>query len=124
MDMDRLCAMAGRYRLQVIEDAALAIGSSWRGRRIGRFGDLTVFLPSTRTTTAIEGGALVLNDEAEAREVETLRFHGITRLRGRHPRCSTPAASSTAGCQRRIGLGQLARLEVQRPPPRTGGRLT
>ncbi len=36
--MDALYALAGKHRLRVIEDAALAIGSSWRGRTIGSFG--------------------------------------------------------------------------------------
>ncbi len=42
LDMERLYAIAGRRGLRVIEDAAHAIGSSWRGRRIGSFGDLVV----------------------------------------------------------------------------------
>ena len=43
LDMERLYDLAARHRLRVIEDAAHAIGSSWRGRRLGSFGDLTVF---------------------------------------------------------------------------------
>src|SRR5213079_2873656 len=43
VDMERLYALAGQHRLRVIEDAAHAIGSTWRGRRIGSFGDLVVF---------------------------------------------------------------------------------
>src|SRR6202008_4850233 len=38
VDMERLYRIAGEHRLRVIEDAAHAIGSSWRGRRIGSFG--------------------------------------------------------------------------------------
>src|ERR1700753_2796620 len=43
VDMDRLLWIAERHGLRVIEDAAHAIGSQWRGRRIGSFGDLTCF---------------------------------------------------------------------------------
>lgn len=113
VDMDRLYAMAERYRLRVIEDAALAIGSSWRGRRIGGFGDLTVFsFHPNKNMTAIEGGALVLNDEAEAREVETLRFHGITRLPDGTRDVAFPGGKfNLPDVNARIGLGQLARLE-------------
>jgi len=39
VDMDRLYKIAEQHQLRVIEDAALAIGSSWRGQRIGSFGD-------------------------------------------------------------------------------------
>ena len=113
VDMDRLYALAGEYRLRVIEDAALAIGSSWRGRRIGSFGDLTVcsFHPNENMTT-IEGGALVLNDDAEALEVETLRFHGITRRPDGTRDVAFPGGKfNLPDVNARIGLGQLARLE-------------
>ncbi len=113
VDMDRLYAIAERYRLRVIEDAALAIGSSWRGRRIGGFGDLTVFsFHPNKNMTAIEGGALMLSDEAEAREVETLRFHGITRLPDGTRDVAFPGGKfNLPDVNARIGLGQLARLE-------------
>ncbi len=80
-DMDGLYALAAQHQLRVIEDAALAIGSAWRGRAIGSFGDLVVFsFHPNKNITTIEGGALVVNDAREAAEVEVLRFHGIRRL--------------------------------------------
>ncbi len=114
VDMDRLYAIAERHGPRVIEDAALAIGSSWRGRRIGGFGDLTVFsFHPNKNMTAIEGGALVLNDEAEAREVEMLRFHGITRLPDGTRDVAFPGGKfNLPDVNARIGLGQLARLEA------------
>ena len=113
VDMERLYAIAKRHGLRVIEDAALAIGSSWRGRRIGSFGDLTVFsFHPNKNMTSIEGGALVLNDEAEAREVEVLRFHGITRLPDGTRDVAFPGGKfNLPDVNARIGLGQLARLE-------------
>ncbi|HCB13459.1 MAG TPA: aminotransferase DegT [Gammaproteobacteria bacterium] len=114
VDMDRLYAIARQHRLRVIEDAALAIGSSWRGRRIGSFGDLTVFsFHPNKNMTAIEGGALVLNDEIEAREVEILRFHGITRLSDGTRDVTFPGGKfNLPDVNARIGIGQLARLNV------------
>src|SRR3974377_1091333 len=57
-DMERLYDIAARHRLRVIEDAAHAIGSSWRGRRIGSFGDLVCFrFPPNQNNTTHEGGA-------------------------------------------------------------------
>jgi dTDP-4-amino-4,6-dideoxygalactose transaminase len=80
-DMDGLYALAAKHKLRVIEDAALAIGSAWRGKPIGSFGDICVFsFHPNKNITTIEGGALVVNDERETREIELLRFHGITRL--------------------------------------------
>src|SRR5664279_5190200 len=78
-DMDGLYALAAKHKLRVIEDAALAIGSSWRGKRIGSFGDICIFsFHPNKNITSIEGGALVMGDEREAREIDVLRFHGIT----------------------------------------------
>ena len=53
VDIERLYAIAQQHGLRVIEDAALAIGSRWRGRRIGAFGDLVVFSfhPNKNMTT-------------------------------------------------------------------------
>ncbi len=80
-DMDALYVLAKAHKLRVIEDAALAIGSSWRGRPIGSFGDLVVFsFHPNKNMTTIEGGALVVNDAREAAELEVLRFHGIRLL--------------------------------------------
>src|SRR6266571_9359199 len=43
VDMDALLALARRRGIRVIEDAALVIGSRWKGRNVGAFGDLTTF---------------------------------------------------------------------------------
>lgn len=113
VDMERLHAIAKQHRLRVIEDAALAMGASWRGRRIGGFGDLTVFsFHPNKNMTAIEGGALVVNNAEEAREVETLRFHGIIRLADGTRDVAFPGGKfNLPDVNARIGLGQLARLE-------------
>ena len=78
VDMDGIYALAKRKKLRVIEDAAHAIGTRWKGKLIGSFGDLVCysFHPNKNMTT-IEGGALVLADDTEAARVDVLRFHGI-----------------------------------------------
>jgi dTDP-4-amino-4,6-dideoxygalactose transaminase len=80
-DMDALYALAKKHNLRVIEDAALVQGSHWKGKPIGSFGDIALysFHPNKNMTT-IEGGAIVVNNEQEAKQVEILRFHGIVRL--------------------------------------------
>src|SRR5581483_5468372 len=81
VDMDALYEVARRRGLRVVEDAALAIGSRWKGRHIGAIGDLVTFsFHPNKNMTTIEGGALVVNDDREAKLVEKLRFHGIVRL--------------------------------------------
>jgi dTDP-4-amino-4,6-dideoxygalactose transaminase len=81
VDMDALFALANKHGLRVIEDAALVQGSCWNGKPIGSEGDITTFsFHPNKNMTTIEGGAIVVNTENEAKQVELLRFHGIKRL--------------------------------------------
>jgi dTDP-4-amino-4,6-dideoxygalactose transaminase len=113
-DMDRLYDIARRNRLRVIEDAALAIGSSWRGRHIGAIGDLVCFsFHPNKNITSIEGGALVVNDADEAAAVERWRFHGIIR----RPDGTRDVAEAGGKCNlpdvnARVGVAQLEQLEA------------
>jgi dTDP-4-amino-4,6-dideoxygalactose transaminase len=111
-DMDALYDLAQRHGLRVIEDAALAIGSSWRGKPIGSFGDLVVFsFHPNKNITSIEGGALVVNDVREAADVEVLRFHGITRLPdGTRDDITSAGKANLPDVNAAIGLRQLAQL--------------
>ena len=111
-DMDVLYALAARHGLRVIEDAALAIGSSWRGKPIGSFGDMCVFsFHPNKNVTAIEGGALVVRDEREAQLAETLRFHGIARLPdGTRDVAVAGGKFNLPDVNAAVGLRQLARL--------------
>jgi dTDP-4-amino-4,6-dideoxygalactose transaminase len=111
-DMDGLYALAAKHKLRVIEDAALAIGSSWRGKRIGSFGDICVFsFHPNKNITSIEGGALVMGDEHEAREIEVLRFHGITYLPDRTRDVAVAGGKfNLPDVNAAVGLAQLARL--------------
>lgn len=77
-DMVRIIDIARRHNLTVIEDAAHAIGTEYRGRRIGSTGDMTVFSfhPIKNITTG-EGGMLVTDNAEFAEKVRLLKFHGI-----------------------------------------------
>jgi dTDP-4-amino-4,6-dideoxygalactose transaminase len=80
VDMDRLYGIAKRHGLRVVEDAAQAMGSLWRGKRIGSFGDFVSFsFQANKNLTTTEGGCLVLNNEEEARLAEKYRLQGVTR---------------------------------------------
>jgi dTDP-4-amino-4,6-dideoxygalactose transaminase len=79
VDMDRLNGLRDRHGLLVIEDAAHAIGSEWRGRRIGAFGNVAAFsFYVTKNISTIEGGALVTEDAEIAARVERLALHGLS----------------------------------------------
>jgi len=110
--MDKLHALAKRSELRVIEDAALVIGSKWKGRNVGAIGDLVTFsFHPNKNITSIEGGALVMNDAAEARRVDVLRFHGIERLPDGTRDVAFPGGKfNLPDVNARIGVAQLARL--------------
>lgn len=80
VDLDYLYEIANKYNLRVIEDAAHAIGSAYKGKRLGSFGDTQVFSfhPNKNMTTG-EGGCIVTRDQALADQISRLRFHGIDR---------------------------------------------
>src|SRR5438270_4845040 len=64
VDMDALHDLARRRSIRVIEDAALVIGSQWKGRNVGALGDLVTFsFHPNKNITSIEGGALVVNND-------------------------------------------------------------
>ena len=80
IDMDQLYALAKQYKLRVIEDAAQAFGSQWKGKKIGSFGDLVSFsFQANKNLTTVEGGCLVLNNADEAKLAEKFRLQGLTR---------------------------------------------
>ncbi|MES2534350.1 MAG: DegT/DnrJ/EryC1/StrS aminotransferase family protein [Pseudomonadota bacterium] len=114
VDMDRLYTIAGKHNLRVIEDAAQAIDSSWKGKRIGSFGDLVSFsFQANKNITTAEGGCLVLNNAEEAKLAEKYRLQGVTRsgldgidvdLLGGKFNMTDIAAT--------IGLGQFANIDA------------
>ena len=80
VDMDRLYAIAAKHKLRVVEDAAQALGSTWKGKRIGAFGDFASFsFQANKNITTAEGGCLVVNNADEARLAEKYRLQGVTR---------------------------------------------
>jgi len=80
VDMDRLYSLAKQYKIRVIEDAAQAFGSQWKGQKIGSFGDLVSFsFQANKNLTTVEGGCLVLNNAEEAKLAEKFRLQGLTR---------------------------------------------
>jgi perosamine synthetase len=76
-DMDRLLAIGEKHGIPVIEDAAEAIGSVYKGRRAGSIGKFGTFsFHGTKTITTGEGGLFVTNDKALYDTVLTLSNHG------------------------------------------------
>lgn len=113
VDMDRLYEIARAYKLRVIEDAAQAFGSTWRGERIGKLGDIVSFsFHANKNLTSIEGGALVVNDEDEAELARKYRLQGVTRKGLDGMDCDILGGKyNLTDVAARVGLGQLAQIE-------------
>jgi len=113
VDRDRLRGIATQHHLRIIEDAAQSFGSLWRGRRIGSFGDFVSFsFHPNKNITTIEGGALVLNDEREAKLAEQYRLQGVVRTGFDGMEVEVVGGKfNLTDVAARVGLGQLPHLQ-------------
>lgn len=79
-EMDAICDIARRHNLLVIEDAAQAMMSSYKGRPLGSIGDLAaVSFHETKNLISGEGGALLINNPRFAERAEIIREKGTNR---------------------------------------------
>lgn len=76
-DMDPINTLARRHGIAVIEDAAHAVGTLYRGRPVGQQGTAIFSFHAIKNLTCAEGGMFVTDDEALANRVRTLKFHGL-----------------------------------------------
>jgi dTDP-4-amino-4,6-dideoxygalactose transaminase len=121
-DMDALFALAKEFDLRVIEDAAHAVGTEYKGKRIGSFDSVSVFSfhPIKNITTG-EGGMVCTRDEALAEEISLMKFHGMSREAWkRYESRGTPNYDillpgfkyNMMDLQAAIGIHQLAKLDA------------
>jgi dTDP-4-amino-4,6-dideoxygalactose transaminase len=123
-DMDELQTLARAHHLRVIEDAAHALPSEYRGRRIGQISEFTCFsFYATKTLTTGEGGMVTTDSSAAAERIRLMRLHGIERDAWRRYRDdgSWRYEVHEAGfkynltdIQAAIGLVQLAKCDAMR----------
>lgn len=79
-DMEKILSIAKRHGLKVVEDAAHALPSTWRGSIVGALdSDVTVFsFYANKTMTTGEGGMVVTRDPGIAKRCKVMRLHGIS----------------------------------------------
>jgi dTDP-4-amino-4,6-dideoxygalactose transaminase len=78
-DMDRFLALGERYGVKIYEDAACAIGSRYKGKRIGGHSELACFsLHPRKIITTGDGGVITTNNAAYAARLKTLRQHAMS----------------------------------------------
>lgn len=79
-EMDAIGAFAGKHGLTLVEDAAQAIGATYRGRPLGSFGHLgALSFHETKNVHCGEGGALLVNDDALVERAEIIHEKGTNR---------------------------------------------
>lgn len=111
-DMDAIRDVAKRHRIALVEDAAEAIGSEYKGKQAGSFGDSGVFsFHGSKTLTTGEGGMLATDREDVHQRAMVLRDHG--RKPGDKMFWNTEVAYKYAmsSMQAALGLAQLERIE-------------
>ena len=121
-DMDTIFALAKKFDLHVIEDAAHAVGTEYKGKRIGSLDSVSVFSfhPIKNITTG-EGGMVCTRDESLAEEISLLKFHGMSKEAWkRYESSGTPNYDimlpgfkyNMMDIQAAIGIHQLAKLDA------------
>ena len=112
-DLDALARIAAAHGLPLIEDAAEALGSQWRGRAAGSLGAFGTFsFHGTKTMTTGEGGMFVTQDSALYEHVLNLSNHG--RVRGQTKQFWPDMVGfkyKMSNVQAAIGCAQVARLD-------------
>ena len=110
VEMEPILALAERHGLKVIEDAAEAIGQTYKGRPCGSFGEISTlsFYPNKHVTTG-EGGMLLTDDPALAERCHSLRNLCFQKQRFLHEELGWNFRMSNI--QAAVGVAQLQRLE-------------
>ena len=121
VDLDPFRVLASRHGLALIEDAAHALGTHYRGRPVGGGSTAAVFsFHPIKAITTGEGGMITTDDAAFADRLRLLRFHGVTRdAWGRYGKRGSPDYEivelgfkfNMTDLQAALGIVQLSRLE-------------
>jgi len=120
-DMDELTGVARERNIVIVDDAAQAFGSSYKGRKVGTLADLTCFsFDAIKNITCAGGGAIATDDEARARAIRPRRNLGIDmdswerfdqRRFWRYQVITEGLRYNLTNLHAAIGLVQLERLE-------------
>jgi perosamine synthetase len=109
--MDEIVAFAKKYNLLIIEDCAEALGSYYKGKPVGTFGDASTYsFFGNKTITTGEGGMVVFKDSKIADKAAVLRDHGMQKTK-RYWHTEVGYNYRLTNIQAAIGVAQFERLE-------------
>lgn len=121
LDLDPLRALAGQHDLSLVEDAAHAIGASYRGNPIGQCGTAIFSMHPIKNITTGEGGMFCTDDGQLAEHMRRLRFHGLgvdafdRETLGRVPQAEVLEPGfkyNLPDMNAALGVSQLSRLDI------------
>jgi UDP-4-amino-4-deoxy-L-arabinose-oxoglutarate aminotransferase len=119
VDIDAIYAVAQRHGIAVIEDAAHAAGTAYKGQHVGGKGTAIFSFHAIKNMTCAEGGLVVTDDENLARQIRSLKFHGLgvdafdRQTHGRAPQAEVLSPGykyNLADINAALALVQLAKL--------------
>ena len=119
VDIDAIRAVGERHGIPVIEDAAHAAGTYYKGKHVGDRGTAIFSFHAIKNMTCAEGGLIVTDDEAFANRMRSLKFHGLgvdafdRQTLGRAPQAEVIAPGykyNLADINAAIALVQLGKL--------------
>jgi UDP-4-amino-4-deoxy-L-arabinose-oxoglutarate aminotransferase len=120
LDMDPIRALCDERGIALVEDAAHSMGTLYKGKPVGNCGTAIFSLQAIKNVTSAEGGILATDDEALARRVRGLKFHGLgvdafdRQTQGRKPQAEVLEPGfkyNLPDMCAALGLSQLHRLD-------------
>ena len=111
-DMDPIVALAKKYDLHVIEDAAEAHGALYKGKKVGSLGEMGTFsFFGNKTITTGEGGMVVTDDESLYEKMQIIKAHGMDpKMKYIHPLLGYNYRLTNI--QAAIGVAQMEKIDV------------
>ncbi len=110
-EMDKIKKIAQKYNLKIIEDCAEAIGSTYKDKPVGVFGDASTFsFFGNKTVSTGEGGMVIFPDVEIAKKARILRDHGMEPSK-RYWHNNVGYNFRLTNIQAAIGVAQMERLD-------------
>lgn len=111
-NMDEIVNIAKKYNLKIIEDAACALGTEYKGKKVGTIGDIGCFsLHPRKAITTGEGGIIATNNGELAEKIKVIRNHGISYLNGKIEFIAAGFNYRMTEMQAAIGIIQMKKIK-------------